>query len=186
MTYQLVSRLALYLACNNPNISSVWCLLVNRVQFLRQQSFQAHHQTVNITRANLCEVLASRILRRFDEDHTGREGLLTLANVLVSGFEPFQNAPPSVDRGNRPRSALADGWFQSGRERVLTALEVAIISESKSFLAASACQKIVNAVYRGRIIYTPTAFIDILPDRTRTAGSLFTTLAKHQFSTNTA
>jgi hypothetical protein len=32
-------------------------------------------------------------------------------------------------------------------------------------LASSACQKIVDAVYRGRIIYTPTAFIDILPDR---------------------
>ncbi|THX33612.1 receptor-activated Ca2+-permeable cation channel [Aureobasidium pullulans] len=147
------------------DVSIVWCLLVNRVQFLRQQSFQAHHQTVNVTRANLCEVLASRILRRFDEDHSGREGLLALANVLVSGFEPFQNAPPSVDRGKRPHSALAEGWFQSGRERVLTALEVAIISESKSFLAASACQKIVDAVYRGRIIYTPTAFIDILPDR---------------------
>ncbi|KAI5204728.1 receptor-activated Ca2+-permeable cation channel [Aureobasidium subglaciale] len=147
------------------DIVSVWCLLVNRVQFLRQQSFQAHHQTVNVTRANLCEVLASRILRRFDEDHSGREGLLALANVLVSGFEPFQNAPPSVDRGKRAHSALAEGWFQSGRERVLTALEVAIISESKSFLAASACQKIVDAVYRGRVIYTPTAFIDILPDR---------------------
>ncbi|KAF1352093.1 receptor-activated Ca2+-permeable cation channel [Delphinella strobiligena] len=149
------------------DVSIVYCLLVNRVQFLREQAFQAHHQTVNNTRANLCEVLASRILRRFDEDHEGRDGLLLLANVLVAGFEPFQNAPPEVVRNDRPRFhwSVADHFANSRHERLLTALEVAIISESKNFLAGSACQKVVDAVYRGRIIYTPTSFIDILPDR---------------------
>lgn len=73
------------------DVSIVFCLLVNRAQFLREQSYQAHHQTVNITRASLCEIVAGRILRRFDEDHEGRGGLLTLAHVLVAGFEPFQN-----------------------------------------------------------------------------------------------
>lgn len=149
------------------DVSIVYCLLVNRVQFLREQAFQAHHQTVNNTRANLCEVLASRILRRFDEDHEGRDGLLLLANVLVAGFEPFQNAPPEVVRNDRPTFhwSVADHFANSRQERLLTALEVAIISESKNFLAGSACQKVVDAVYRGRIIYTPTSFIDILPDR---------------------
>jgi hypothetical protein len=33
-------------------------------------------------------------------------------------------------------------------------LEVAIISESKVFLSSSACQKVIDAVYRGRIVYT--------------------------------
>lgn len=141
------------------------------MQFLREQSFQAHHQTVNITRANLCEILASRVLRRTDEDHEGKEGLLLLANVLVAGFEPFQNAPAEVLQDVRPelRWTLADTLAQ-GNERLLTALEVAIISESKSFLAGTACQKIVDAVYRGRIIYTPTTFIDILPDRYKNRG----------------
>lgn len=54
------------------DVSIVYCLLVNRVQFLREQSYQAHHQTVNITRANLCELIASRVLRRYDEDHEVR------------------------------------------------------------------------------------------------------------------
>jgi hypothetical protein len=39
--------------------------------------------------------------------------------------------------------------------RKLPALEIAIISESKTFLSSSACQMVV---------YTPTSFIDILPD----------------------
>lgn len=139
----------------------MYCLLVNRVQFLREQSYQAHHQTVNVTRANLCEILAGRILRRFDEEHTGREGLLLLANILVAGFEPFQNAPDEVVLEKAP--TFAEHFVK--RDRKLTALEVAIISESKVFLATTACQKVVDAVWRGRITYTPTSWLDLVPDR---------------------
>ena len=115
------------------------------------------------TRALLCELVASKIIRRFNEDYPGRKGLLLLANVLVAGFEPFQNAPEAIIRENRH----ALHWAvqrRGGYERTLTALEVAIISESKSFLSSSACQKVVEAIYTGRLVYTPTSFIDILPD----------------------
>ena len=145
-----------------PHASLVYCLLVNRVQFLREQSFQAHHQTVNMTRALLCEIVASKILRRFDEDNSGYQGLLLLANVLVAGFEPFQNAPLEVIQENS--HALHWAIRRGGYERKLTALEVAIISHSKTFLATSACQKITDAIYRGRVVYTPSSFMDILPD----------------------
>lgn len=143
------------------DVSTVYCLLVNRMQFLREQSFQSHHQTVSKTRANLCEIIASKILRRFDEENPGRPGLLVLANVLVSGFEPFQQAPEDVIEENREAE-----WTpkRGGYERTLTSLEIAIVSRSKYFLSGSACQKVVDSVYRGRVIYTPTAFIDLLPD----------------------
>ncbi|KAK5114327.1 hypothetical protein LTR62_002578 [Meristemomyces frigidus] len=154
------------------DVSMVYCLLVNRIQFLREQSYQAHHTTVNVTRANVCELIACRVLRRFDEDHEGREGLLMLANVLVAGFEPFQNAPLSVINDNRHAIHWAVKWRLTRPEyqNMLTALEVAIVSESKNFLSTSACQKIVENVYRGRIIYTPTSFIDILPDHYKNRG----------------
>ena len=154
------------------DVSVVYCLLVNRIQFLREQSYQAHHQTVNITRANLCELIAGRVLRRFDEDHEGRQGLLMLANVLVAGFEPFQNAPAYIVSHSRtaPSWTVRYNFARPEQERMLTALEVAIVSEAKNFLSASACQKIVENVYRGRIIYTPTSFIDILPDHYKNRG----------------
>lgn len=154
------------------DVSIVYCLLVNRVQFLREQSYQAHHQTVNITRAATCELVASRVLRRFDEDHEGRAGLLLVANVLVAGFEPFQNAPTEVLQNNRMTAhwTMKGRFWQSENERMLTALEVAIVSEAKSFLSTTACQKIVDAVYRGRVTYTPTSFMDILPDRYKNRG----------------
>ncbi|KAK3706807.1 hypothetical protein LTR37_012486 [Vermiconidia calcicola] len=154
------------------DVSIVYCLLVNRVQFLREQSYQAHHQTVNITRANLCELVASRVLRRYDEDHEGRQGLLKLGGVLVAGFEPFQNAPREIIRTHRtaPNWTKRYNLARPEHERMLTALEVAIVSEAKGFLSTSACQKIVENVYRGRIIYTPTSFIDILPDHYKNRG----------------
>lgn len=154
------------------DVSIVYCLLVNRVQFLREQAYQAHHQTVNITRATVCEIIASRVLRRFDEDHEGRQGLLLLSNVLVAGFEPFQNAPPELARENISAMhwTVKKHFWRAGYERLLTALEVAIVSEAKSFLSTSACQKIVDGVYRGRITYTPTSFIDILPDHYKHRG----------------
>lgn len=142
---------------------AVYCLLVNRVQFLREQAYQTHSQTVNITRALFCEVVASRVLRRFDEDHDGREGLLLLANILVTGFEPFQGAPPEI----RYESNVAKTWAVQrigGYERKLTALEVALISRSKSFLSSTASQRVVDAIYQGQITYTPTTFLDIIPD----------------------
>ncbi|TVY44990.1 Calcium channel [Lachnellula subtilissima] len=144
------------------DISMVYCLLVNRVQFQREQASQAHHQSVRATRALLCELLANRILRRFLEDNPGAQGLLLLAQILVGGFDPFQNAPPEVMEHLDHLSWTVQS--RTGYRRKLPALEIAIISESKLFLSSSACQKVVNAIYEGRVIYTPTSFIDILPD----------------------
>lgn len=161
--YQLVGGVS---SSNFPGTALkriVYCLLVNKVQFLREQTYHAHHHTVNNTRATLCEILASRVLRRFEEDNPGRQGLLLLANVLIAGFEPFQNAPLDVLRGTDP----ARDWLRRSRDdykKKAPALEVAIISESKTLLGSSACSRVVDAIYTGRLIYTPYSFIDILPD----------------------
>lgn len=142
--------------------SLIYCLLVNKLQFLREQAFEAH-QTINTTRAMLCELIALKILRRVDEENPGREGLLLLSNILVAGFEPFQKAPEEVLREN----SYAVHWNiqrAGGYERKSTVLEVAIISESKILLSAPACQKVMEAIYVGRVVYTPSSFIDIIPD----------------------
>ncbi|KIX04585.1 uncharacterized protein Z518_05455 [Rhinocladiella mackenziei CBS 650.93] len=144
--------------------STVYCLLVNRMQFIREQSYATHHQTVNLTRALLCELVAEKILRRYNEDNPGPRGLLKLANILVAGFEPFQGAPEAVRKKNPHAMHWAAERIGTKVERKLTALEVAIVSASKSFLASSACQKVVDAIYRGKLVYTPSSFIDIIPD----------------------
>lgn len=145
------------------DLSIIYCLLVNRVQFIRDQSYATHHQTVNLTRALLCEIVAEKILRRYNEHNPGPKGLLKLANILVAGFEPFQNAPEHIIKNSD--HIMHYVRKKGGKiEKGMTALEVAIVSESKSFLASSACQRVVDAIYRGKIVYTPNSFIDILPD----------------------
>ncbi|KAI1083176.1 nonselective cation channel [Whalleya microplaca] len=140
------------------DISIVYCLLVNRSQFLHEQEHMSNRQNVHYTRATLCEVVATRILRRFGEDNQGSQGLLLLANILVAGFEPFQNAPEEVRR----EASLGSTWSY---HRTLPALEVAILSGSKYFLSSTHCQKVIDAIYIGKVIYTPSTFLNTIPDR---------------------
>ncbi|KAI6770023.1 hypothetical protein HG530_004652 [Fusarium avenaceum] len=140
------------------DISIIYCLLVNRAQFLDEQSHLNNRHNVNFTRATLCELIATRILRRFGEVHDdGHDGLLLLAHILVAGFEPFQNAPDEI----REEAERTTTWVDY---KTLPALEVAIVTESKHFLSSATCEKVVNAIYEGRIVYTPSTFWDIIPD----------------------
>jgi hypothetical protein len=149
------------------DISMVYCLMANRVQFLRERATMVH-QSVNAARAALCELVAARVLRRFHEDNPGTSGLPVLASMLVEGFDPFQGAPVHVERPPQRQPLLFSGsaWFRqrSGDERKVTALELAILSEAKTFVSSTGCQRVVDAVYHGRIVYTPVSMVDILPD----------------------
>ncbi|UZP32623.1 hypothetical protein NXS19_000439 [Fusarium pseudograminearum] len=140
------------------DISIIYCLLVNRAQFLDEQSHLNNRHNVNFTRATLCELIATRILRRFGEMHDdGHDGLLLLAHILVAGFEPFQNAPDEI----RDEAERTTSWVDY---KTLPSLEIAIVTESKHFLSSATCEKVVNAIYEGRIVYTPSTFWDIIPD----------------------
>ncbi|RMZ83876.1 hypothetical protein DV737_g1447, partial [Chaetothyriales sp. CBS 132003] len=149
------------------DLSIVYCLLVNRMQFIRDQSFNSHHQTVNLTRALLCEILAEKILRRYNENWPGPKGLLKLANILVAGFEPFQNAPEEVIEEAKelhPTHWSIRDQADADSFGKLTALEVAIITESKSFLASNACQKVIDSIYKGKVVYSPNCNFAIISD----------------------
>jgi hypothetical protein len=86
-----------------------------------------------------------------------------LSQILVGSFDPFQGAPEETTQDGS--SFVWAATPRTGRDKRLPALELAIISEAKTFLSSSACQRVVNAIYEGRVVYTPTSFIEILPDR---------------------
>ncbi|KAL7933386.1 hypothetical protein V8C35DRAFT_304193 [Trichoderma chlorosporum] len=147
------------------DMSIVYCLLANRLQFLKEQT-AAKHQSVSRARATLCEIVATNVLRKFHEDFSpakaGSAGLLRLANVLVQGFDPFAGAPEDVALAGRYTHWPVQE--RGGNERKLTALELAILSESKALMSSPACLRVVNAVYEGQVVYTPISFVDILPE----------------------
>lgn len=142
-------------------LAPVYCLLANRVHFLREQA-GLRNQSINAARATLCELVASRILRRLHEDNPDDAGLLLLAHVLVEGYDPFQGAPCEVEEEFRHLQWPVQE--RAGRERQFTALELAILSESKSFIGTAACQRVVDAIHSGKVTYTPLSFVDVLPD----------------------
>ncbi|RSL62439.1 hypothetical protein CEP53_004792 [Fusarium sp. AF-6] len=89
-------------------------------------------------------------------------GLLVLARILIEGFDPFQGAPSDLEEEWRHMQWSVQE--RGGHEMKLTALELAIVSESKFFISSAACYRVVDAINRGQITYTPLSFVDILPD----------------------
>lgn len=169
---------------------TVYTLLLVRCHFLRDASHALSLHSVNSTRAALCEIVAINILRAIydretkDPDATSRDALLKASELLAAAFSPFQGAPANVLKIASKRSSgyrafigatgishhtdeieLADDdaadMHPYGKNN---ALEMAIIGEAKAFIRSPPAQLVVQAIWSGVIVYSPTTFWDILPD----------------------
>ncbi|EJU03811.1 hypothetical protein DACRYDRAFT_21243 [Dacryopinax primogenitus] len=138
LTYSLVRPLANKYA-RLKNIAVPFCFLINRVHFLRDQNFST--RAVSFSRASLCELLAIRTLREWADP-------MDLATVLVTSFDLFNGASSEIIT-----AAISDGDEDDLQDRVGNAIEIAIISQAKRFIKSSACQKVINAIWRGEIVY---------------------------------
>ncbi|KAH9816788.1 hypothetical protein DFH28DRAFT_964472 [Melampsora americana] len=89
--------------------------------------------------------------------------LLKSANVLATAFEMFQGAPIEVKQN------MESAWGVKDTKKILAsqcnALEMAIVSEAKQFIRSPACQRVIEAIWTGKIVYTSTAIFDIVSDR---------------------
>ncbi|KAF8596769.1 hypothetical protein BDV93DRAFT_479992 [Ceratobasidium sp. AG-I] len=133
------------------NLSITFCFLLNRVHFLRDQNIST--TPLSQTRAALCEILAIRSLR----DHA--DSTLELATACTTSWPIFAGAPPDL----REFAAKAEDEFDI-RERVGNAIEMAIVGNAKRFIKSSACQKIIDGIYWGRIVYQASSDHSILAD----------------------
>ncbi|KAG9085662.1 hypothetical protein FS749_004246 [Ceratobasidium sp. UAMH 11750] len=156
--------LILFLSCSHPaprplhekykakkNLSVTFCFLLNRVHFLRDQNIMT--APLSQTRAALCEILAIRSLR----DHA--DSTLELATACTTAWPIFAGAPPDL----REFASKAGNEFDI-RERVGNAIEMAIVGNAKRFIKSSACQKVIDDIYWGRIVYQASADHSILAD----------------------
>ncbi|WVN87843.1 uncharacterized protein L203_103038 [Cryptococcus depauperatus CBS 7841] len=145
-TYTIIRPLTeKYLALQNQ--ATVFCLLLNKVQFTTD-SAQLSIATLSLTRATLCEILASRVLRGWSERS------LPLATVLLTPWALFQGAAEEViERASEEGDG--DLLKQTG-----TALEMAIISGSKRFIR--------KGIWSGRIIYSALNAHALIADNYKT------------------
>ncbi|KZT20100.1 hypothetical protein NEOLEDRAFT_1182830 [Neolentinus lepideus HHB14362 ss-1] len=131
------------------NNSIVFCFLINRVHFLRDQSLTT--SVLSQSRAALCEILAIRAL------NAHAHSLLELALVTTTSWPVYNGADPDVvTQAREERDELED--------RVGNAIEMAIISKAKRFIKSSACQKVINAIWIGKCVYQAENNHSILSD----------------------
>ena len=115
------------------NKSIVFCLLLNRVHFIRDDNLTT--SSLSHTRAHLCEILAIRCLREYGDN------LLDLAAAAVTSWPVYSGADPvTLNLVREENEDLED--------RVGNAIEMAIISKAKRFIKSTACQKVINAIWR--------------------------------------
>lgn len=152
-----------YTELNDPSL--VYCLLVNRLHFLRERDQALASSTLNETRAQLCELLATRLLRHQALNAaTSSQGLLAMSRALVGGFNAFQGASESVTSRIRESEGFAARVLDEGAGKT-NALELAILSQSRGFIKSAATQRVITAIWEGKVIYSASPFLDILPDR---------------------
>ncbi|KAA1475470.1 hypothetical protein DENSPDRAFT_426990 [Dentipellis sp. KUC8613] len=151
LTYTLIRPLSdKYVALQRDgNMSVVFCLLLNRVHFVRDRSLTT--SSLSATRASLCEILAIRALREYG-DH-----LLDLALATTTSWPVYSGADPDViAQAREERDDLDD--------RVGNAIEMAIISRAKRFIKSTPCQKVIDAIWIGKCVYQADSSHSILSD----------------------
>ncbi|KIJ55272.1 hypothetical protein M422DRAFT_23881 [Sphaerobolus stellatus SS14] len=137
------------------NLSIVFCFLINRVHFTRDQSFSTI--SLSQSRAALCEILATRLLRYHADD------MLELTTVLTTSWRLFAGASPEVLKRADQEEDM-DVEDSAGN-----AIEMAILGQAKRFIKSSPCQKIIDGIWSGKCVYqadSPYSFISDTYKRT--------------------
>lgn len=132
------------------NKSTVFCFLLNRVYFNRDQNFAT--ASLSKSRAVLCELLATRTIRQW-------HNLIELSNILITSWPVFSGCSDEVLQKGRE---IQDEFDE--RERVGNAIEMAIISDAKIFVKSAPCQKVISAIWSGSIVYTAESAHSLIQD----------------------
>ncbi|KAF8906298.1 hypothetical protein CPB84DRAFT_1726501 [Gymnopilus junonius] len=152
LTYSLVRPLVeKYIAFQEQgNLAVTFCCLINCVHFIRDDNMAT--ATLSHSRADLCEILATRIFRAHGNN------LLHLAIALTTSWNVYSGADP--DLITRAREERDDDL----EERVGNAIEMAILAKAKRFIRSSACQRVIDAIWSGKCVYQAQSSHSILSD----------------------
>lgn len=135
LTYSVVHPLVnKYTSIQEGNLSVVFCLLLNRVHFLRDENVTT--APISRSRAELCEILATRILRQLGDDMYRLAVAAATEWPVYNGADPASIAQVKQERDDDPESHVGN------------AIELAILGKARKFIKSSACQKLISAIWR--------------------------------------
>ncbi|QRV74848.1 calcium channel YVC1 [Ceratobasidium sp. AG-Ba] len=131
------------------NYAIVYACLVVRSHFLSAASSDLAFAPLKRSRADACEILAMKLLRRFT---AVSDTPVDLFVVLTYGWDPLQGCPDSCLADIRD----AVGEDLGNGERT-SALEIAISTGAKRFIASPLVQTCVSDIYAGRVVFSAPA-----------------------------
>lgn len=137
LTYTLIKPLEekYHTIQRKGNYSVIFCFLVNRVSFMRDQNLLT--SALSRSRAALCEIMAIRLLRLYGDN------VLELAFVTTTSWKVYSGADEDL-----LKRTFEDLNVDDVEERVGNALEMAIISKAKRFIKSNACQRVIDSIWR--------------------------------------
>ncbi|KAJ7104262.1 receptor-activated Ca2+-permeable cation channel [Mycena belliarum] len=135
------------------NMAVVYACLVNRAYFLEESENDLAYAGVMLSRATLCEILAMKLLSHFASNH------ITLVAVLTTSWSPLAGASPEVVE--QVKQLLGSNANVNDAQ---SALEVAISTQAKHFIASPVSQKVVTDIYTGRIVFSTATTRSMLAD----------------------
>ncbi|TRM64709.1 hypothetical protein BD626DRAFT_489672 [Schizophyllum amplum] len=135
------------------NMAVVYACLIVRSYFFGEAEVDLAYSGVMTSRAMLCEILAMKLLSHFASNH------IELVAVLTTTWSPLAGASsPIVDQ---VRDAFG-GKEDDAPEK--SALEMAIATEAKKFLASPVTQKVINDIWSGRVVFSTENRTSMLAD----------------------
>ncbi|OBZ72477.1 hypothetical protein A0H81_07646 [Grifola frondosa] len=134
------------------NMAVVYACFVVRSHFLSEAAENLAYSGVLLSRANLCEILATKLLGTFASSQ------LRVAAVLTASWNPLAGAPAEIIE------EVKGIVGEDGVHDPQCALEMAIATESKAFLASLLVQTVVNDIYAGRVVFSMTSNRSVLAD----------------------
>ncbi|KAI0267672.1 hypothetical protein BC834DRAFT_54466 [Gloeopeniophorella convolvens] len=142
-----------YARLRNPAI--VYVCLVVRSHFISIAEQDLAFSGVSFSRAILCELLAMKLVHHFASNP------LELVSVLTTSWSPLAGA--SDDVIGEVKSILGSKKDED-MDDLQSALEMAISSRAKRFVASPMVQSVVNDIYSGRVVYSASANRSIVAD----------------------
>ncbi|KAG2157982.1 uncharacterized protein EDB93DRAFT_1122521 [Suillus bovinus] len=136
------------------NMAIVYACMVVRSYFLAQSGSDLAHAGVMYSRATLCEIMALKLLSHFASSK------IQLVAVLTTLWCPLAGAPDDVIEEVKDAIGGKDEYVDDPQ----CAIEMAIATKAKTFLASAIVQSVVTDIYNGRIIVSITGNRSMVPD----------------------
>lgn len=136
------------------NMATVYACMVVRSYFLAQSGSDLAHAGVMYSRAMLCEIMAMKLSSHFASNK------IQLVAVLTTLWCPLAGAPDDVIEEVKDSIGGEDEYVDDPQ----CAIEMAIATKAKTFLASAIVQSVVTDMYNGRIIVSIAGNRSMVPD----------------------